>query len=38
MIETIHLKLLPATVAGWVNLHQTQLIRRLIEENRVLEE
>lgn len=38
MIDTIHLQLLLAAFAGWVNRHQTQLITYLIEENRVLKE
>ena len=38
MIETIHLKLLLATFAGWVTRQQSQVIVYLIEENRVLKE
>jgi hypothetical protein len=38
MTETIYLRLLLVTFAGWVNRHQTQLITYLIEENRVLKE
>ena len=38
MIETIHLRLLLATFAGWVGRQQTFVIAYLIEENRVLKE
>jgi hypothetical protein len=38
MIETIHLKLLLATFAGWATRRQSQVIAYLIEENRVLKE
>jgi hypothetical protein len=38
MIETIHLQLLLATFAGWVNRQQTAVIAYLVEENRVLKE
>ena len=38
MIETIYLKLLLATFAGWVTRQQSHAIAYLIEENRVLEE
>jgi transposase InsO family protein len=38
MIETIHLKLLLATFAGWLGRHQASVIAYLIEENRVLKE
>ena len=38
MIESIHLKLLLDTFAGWVTRQQSQVIVYLIEENRVLKE
>jgi transposase InsO family protein len=38
MVENIHLQLLLATCAGWVNRQQSQVIDYLIEENRVLKE
>ncbi len=38
MPETIHLQLLLATFAGWVNREQAQAIEYLREENRVLKE
>jgi len=38
MIESIHLRLLLATFAGWVGRQQTAVIIYLIEENRVLKE
>jgi len=38
MIDTIYLKLLLATFAGWVTRQQSQAIAYLIEENRVLKE
>jgi hypothetical protein len=38
MVENIHLQLLLATFAGWVNRQQSQVIDYLIEENRVLKE
>jgi hypothetical protein len=38
MIETIHLRFLLATFAGWVGRQQSAVITYLIEENRVLKE
>jgi hypothetical protein len=38
MIETIDLKLLLATFAGWVGRRQSHVIAYLIEENGVLKE
>jgi hypothetical protein len=38
MIETIHLRLLLATFAGWATRQQSHVIAYLIEENRVLKE
>jgi hypothetical protein len=38
MTTDIHLKLLLATFAGWVNRQQAEAIEYLREENRVLKE
>jgi CubicO group peptidase (beta-lactamase class C family) len=38
MLEIIHLQLLLATFAGWVERKQTAIIAYLVEENRVLKE
>lgn len=38
MTETIHLKLLLVTFAGWVTRQQSHLTDYLIEENRILKE
>jgi putative transposase len=38
MIETVRLRILLVTLAGWVNRHQLEVIAYLREENRVLKE
>jgi len=36
--DSLPLRLLLATLAGWVNRHQQQVIDYLVEENRALRE
>jgi hypothetical protein len=38
MADFLPLRLLPLTLAGWVNRHEQHVIEYLVEENRVLRE
>jgi len=38
MADSLPLRLLLATLAGWVDCHQQQVIDYLVEENRALRE